>query len=455
MKMKTIYIKNFRCFGKEQAAQLAPLTLLVGENGAGKTAFLTMVRALWKTIVENGVPDFGFEESASDMGAFDDIVHRGRGKRPQTFEAGFDTLEEEGESISSKRFFVVFGRDGVAPVPVRRRLGFPGCRVLEKWEADRDRLRLCDIQVDNSCGEWSHAFEKEKAPVSHGMSLPSPAIYLAHHLFEVQTFVDNDKKGLLASNSSYEMTDEERSVIEKAIDFFFSQNHLIAHPYVGAPVRVRPRRTHEPELPAPDPIGGHVPGWLSASCSEGGSNWESFRKGIEEFGRESGLFDELSIRYMGRSATSPFQVMVRKHAGKGKGKRCNLIDAGNGTGQSLPVVAELLRPRPSPVVLLQQPETGLHQRAQDAMGRLLCRVAGPQSQLVVETHSETILDRVRMDIRDGAGSLKPEDVSILFFEREATETRIHSISIDRSGYLCNAPEGYKKFFIEEPSRRFR
>ena len=47
--MELVTVKNYRCFREEQSVQLAPLTLLVGENSTGKTSFLAMVRALWQS----------------------------------------------------------------------------------------------------------------------------------------------------------------------------------------------------------------------------------------------------------------------------------------------------------------------------------------------------------------------------------------------------------------------
>ena len=65
--------------------------------------------------------------------------------------------------------------------------------------------------------------------------------------------------------------------------------------------------------------------------------------------------------------------------------------------------------------------------AQAALGSLFCDVANPSRQLIVETHSDHLLDRVRMDIRDGKTRLKPDDVSILFFERDDLNVLIHSL----------------------------
>ena len=56
--MDRVTLKNFRCFREEQTARLAPLTLLVGENSAGKTSFLALLRALWEIAYNLQIPDF-------------------------------------------------------------------------------------------------------------------------------------------------------------------------------------------------------------------------------------------------------------------------------------------------------------------------------------------------------------------------------------------------------------
>lgn len=58
-----------------------------------------------------------------------------------------------------------------------------------------------------------------------------------------------------------------------------------------------------------------------------------------------------------------------------------------------------------------------------------------------------------MDIRDKKGGLKPEDVSLLYFERRNGEAQIHRLELDDQGNIVNAPPGYRSFFLEE-ERRF-
>jgi predicted ATPase len=72
-------------------------------------------------------------------------------------------------------------------------------------------------------------------------------------------------------------------------------------------------------------------------------------------------------------------------------------------------------------------------------------------QCLIETHSDYLVDRIRMEVRGGK-VLKPEDVSLLYFERADGDVRIHSLEIDRMGNIVNAPKGYRQFFLEEEKR---
>ena len=186
--------------------------------------------------------------------------------------------------------------------------------------------------------------------------------------------------------------------------------------------------------------------FLANLFSQDKERWESLKDLLEKYGKAAGLFDEISIRRLGRRDSEPFQVQVRKFSGRLKGPYRNLIDVGYGVSQVLPIVTELLRDDVSEydqqMFLLQQPEVHLHPSAQAALGSLFCQIAGPERQLVVETHSDHLMDRVRMDIRDGVSELKPSDVSILYFERNNLDVKIHSLEIDEEGNIIGAPDGY-------------
>ena len=105
--------------------------------------------------------------------------------------------------------------------------------------------------------------------------------------------------------------------------------------------------------------------------------------------------------------------------------------------------------------LFQQPEVHLHPSAQAALGSLFCETASSGRQLIIETHSDYIMDRILLDIRDKRTDLKSDDVSILYFEREDQDVSIYSIRLDEEGNVLDTPEGYRRFFKDELNRVIR
>lgn len=45
--------------------------------------------------------------------------------------------------------------------------------------------------------------------------------------------------------------------------------------------------------------------------------------------------------------------------------------------------------------------------------------------------------------------LQPEDVSLLYFERQKHGAVIHNLELDKYGSITNAPRGYREFFLKE------
>ena len=226
--------------------------------------------------------------------------------------------------------------------------------------------------------------------------------------------------------------------------------------FTSAPVRSHPRRTYDPTRPTFDPEGDYAPSYMAGLSRRNQREWKTLKGSIESFGVTSGLFNEIMIKSF--EDAGPFQVHVRRHDKKRKGIWRNIVDVGYGVSQVLPITIDLLREDSPSISLLQQPEVHLHPSAQAALGSLFCTVAEQESrpdkrrQLIVETHSDYIIDRVRMDVRDKKTSLKPEDVSILYFERTGPDVKIHSLSIDERGNVLGAPPSYGQFFLEETNR---
>ena len=432
--MDEVTIENFRCFRDRQTARLAPLTLLVGENGTGKTSFMALVRALWEIKFANElVPDF--KKDPYDLGSFHEIAHRrgARGGKATYFLAGArDKQGEDGTPWSVEARF----ESGKTGPEVRRLLTEHGPTKLE-WHWDSEKL--VNLDVTTARGSWERTIDQP--------SLPSMSLI---DNFPLVMFYKDNGDDYKPVDGSPEIGESDIEELRSVALSYWSKPGI--QPFAGAPVRSRPRRTYDPSRAAPDPEGEWVPAYLASLSLTHRNRWKSLKATAEQYGKLTGVFDEIRIWQFGDGGGGPFQVQVRKHDGRLKGPWRNLIDVGYGVSQVLPLLIELIRPEAANILLLQQPEVHLHPSAQAALGTILCRASNQRRQLIVETHSDYLLDRVRMNVRDGDAGLKPPDVSVLYFERRALGVCIHSLEIDESGNILKAPDGYRQFFMDEVSR---
>ncbi len=457
--MDRITLKDFRCFREEQTARLAPLTLLVGENSTGKTSFLALIRALWDMAYRRRVPDF--KEDPYDLGSFDDIAHHrgGRGSRAKSFEAGFDFTPHDGEETTQGPFHfeATFRKQGTAPVPSREYFSDRDRNVWIDRKRQNEGLWRLSFGTPNGGWAWRKGLPEFRFPQMAGVPLFEAdilpvALYLSS--FKKLHSGESNEEHLDPLDGSKQPDENDWKMLEEVGNAEMRLT-LLGEPllYASAPVRSKPHRTYDPARSSRDPEGDYIPMYLADLHFQQKKQWNDLKAKLEKFGQDSGLFDEISVRQLGRKTESgPFQIQVRKFGKPSKGPQRNLIDVGYGVSQALPVITELLRPDAPSMFLLQQPEVHLHPSAQAALGSLFCQVAGSERQLIVETHSDHLIDRVRMEVRDGESELKPEDVSILYFERDDLNVRIHSLRFDKEGNVLGAPDGYRQFFLEETAR---
>ena len=236
--MNRITLENFRCFREEQAARMASLTLLVGENSTGKTSFLAQIRALWDA-AGRGVPDF--KEEPYDLGGFDDIAHHrgGRGGRADTFHAGFDFVHD-GRSM---RFRVVFGKRKAIPLPMKGRLSD---RNDDVWiEHNRQADDFWRILLGAAGGVW----EVERR-------IPGDIVY---ETFPLHRLSEENRTRLIAASGSAPPGSGDWERITRMSRLYPLSDHFDERLYAGAPVRSRPRWTYDPGRPSRDLEGDDIP----------------------------------------------------------------------------------------------------------------------------------------------------------------------------------------------------
>lgn len=442
--MDWLIFKNVRCFTKPKPAPLAPLTLLVGENSTGKSSFLALTRLAWD--VAHGFGRIDFNEDPFLLGAFDQIAHfrGGRAGRAKEFEVGLESVlhtpVSEGDGAGAARKFrtvAKFAQSGSHPVIAEQSLQAEGFTLVARHEAGRPGL---SFQVRS--GEKRLTFSPDTSEiVRYQRDAPIDWMYL---LYAVQRGPHRAPKGRTDIEG---FSPAELRRLEEVISVLrFTES---PRPVAYAPVRTKPQRTYNPVSDAPLPEGTHVPMVLARTFFEDKSEWRRLKEVLDRFGKASGLFEGLEIKLLGKHESDPFQIRIRF-----AGPPMNLMDVGYGISQVLPILVDAIMAPAGQIYLLQQPEVHLHPHGQAELGSFLAElVSNQQKRFIVETHSDYLIDRIRMDIRDKRTKLTPSDVAILFFERRDLDVQVHHMTIDESGNLLRAPSSYRRFFLGE-ERRF-
>lgn len=416
----SVYVEGVRCFVKPTEVELRKLNLLVGENSSGKTTFMAMVaNSLGNGTGFPGRTDFSV--SPYNMGGFESIASHSNsrnGVKPG-FKIGF--------RVGSSDIKAEFINQDSTPWCKSVHLQLAEASVSLERDFDGRIIGKLVFPQDGS-GELKHLKLEESK--DHQPHATLQMLFDYGFDFPISIFVDQKERN---STQLRKYQDEMSKLLKRRMSVSI------------APIRARPRRTYDEPIKHDSPEGEGIP-TLLATALESKSNLRS-HKAIKEilksFGRESGLFSDISASRLGKGSHSPFQLLATVG-----GKKINLASVGYGVSQVLPIVVRSTVIREEIHLLVQQPEVHLHPRAQAALGSFFSRLVPQREGLTfIETHSDYLVDRVRQEVAKGV--LSPEDVQILFFHKPKAETIIHSINIDEFGNIEDAPPHYRDFFMQE------
>ncbi|RKS08865.1 putative ATPase [Nocardiopsis sp. Huas11] len=114
-------------------------------------------------------------------------------------------------------------------------------------------------------------------------------------------------------------------------------------------------------------------------------------------------------------------------------------NVGFGLTYTLPIIVACLTARPGALLLLENPEAHLHPRGQSRVALLLAKAAAAGAQLVVETHSDHVLNGLRLAVKEDV--LRHDEVVLHYF-RNSGATALASPMIGPDGMVSQWPEGF-------------
>ena len=115
---------------------------------------------------------------------------------------------------------------------------------------------------------------------------------------------------------------------------------------------------------------------------------------------------------------------------------------GFGVSYALPIILAGLIAKPGGLLIVENPEAHLHPAGQSRMGVFLGWLASRGVQIVVETHSDHVLNGIRRSIGEYQYLLHDQAVVHFFESDDADQPKTHSLEFTSIGGVSHWPRGF-------------
>ncbi|HFK5526617.1 TPA: DUF3696 domain-containing protein [Elizabethkingia anophelis] len=149
------------------------------------------------------------------------------------------------------------------------------------------------------------------------------------------------------------------------------------------------------------------------------------------------ILDGAKIDLIGKEENSSVLSLLMNN--RKDGKIYKSINIGFGYSYILPLIITGLISKPGEVIIIENPEAHLHPRAQSRISEFFARVSSTGVQVFIESHSEHILNGLRVASLNKDIDLEYSDINILYFNEEFIH---HELQINGKGKIDNWPTGF-------------
>lgn len=134
-------------------------------------------------------------------------------------------------------------------------------------------------------------------------------------------------------------------------------------------------------------------------------------------------------------------VFSYKGEGAAYGEPFRPTNVGFGLTHALPVITACLAAEPNTLLVVENPEAQLHPNGQASIGRLLALTAANNVQVIVESHSDHVLNGIRLAVKEGL--LAPQQTKLHFFSRTPGQASSYETpTLSAEGRLSYWPAGF-------------
>ena len=452
--IRNIRLHNFKAFQDTGQLEFKPITVLAGPNSGGKSTILQSLLLLKQTLEGPPEIDLNLDGRYMEFTKFNELTY-GKPSLPRSrIGFGFQIERSMHKDVASRYF------PDLSLPPERDRVPLKSSIDLEfrykKKENAReaailDRFAISSHPGTTSCrpisivGKYTGQVYRIKM-TGKGIRLPDRLkgrkikTVQGRHFVPLFLVLEGDEEGHLLhlphpfSAALYDLRREVESLT-----------------YLG-PLREGPRRAY---LHSGNPMteigdsGQYAAQILWLEKDRRVQYWSS----AEQESKELTLMEAVNAAFLDlgmrqtvdiKSEKSIMYQILFRLGEMNAGKAVTIADVGFGLSQLLPILVAGLRSEKSSILLFEQPEIHLHPRLQANLADFFITLAREQRRLIVETHSDHFINRLRRRIAEDPTDELRTLVSILFVNppHDGEGGRIDPLQVDRFGVIENWPPGF-------------
>lgn len=476
--LSMIRLHNFKSFKQLDSLAIKPITILCGSNSCGKSSILQSLLMVKQTKESRNVnQSLLLNGKYVHLGDIENIVygHDGSNNISINFEYEFTMqqfytgMKSSGRRGSSFYLFRYLLPDSVRKLtdakhkisinlvfrPSGRVRGYINTADIQKYEVfiattpvDKPTFTVANVileKKENGFGlVWKNIHSPQKTDQNMASSGSAENLRVTfENLYPLVELKENNE-------DFYERIPFQVTNFLRAIDdFLTSINESIA--YIG-PLREEPSRRYIYENEVLD-IG--VKGENAAYIFQTEQDKEIFKSHFFDEKKQkyyekdkSTLSKSLAewLEYMGIAGLKPDSqseiIRLNMKSNEFSQIDVNIADVGFGVSQIFPILLEGLRMPNQGTLLLEQPEIHLHPSLQMKMADYFIALALSGKNVIVETHSDHVVNRLVRRILEAEDSHLSDLVAIYFVSSSGEGAYIEEVIIDECAGIKNWPDGF-------------
>lgn len=374
------HLTNFKCFAEKRVFELSKINLFTGLNGRGKSSVLQSILLLSQSAYTyNSFRSLLISSNKwIKLGDFSDILNN---KENPNIVIGFRSYRKTSEAIENSFAFYYKQNDKFS-----------------------DRGELVDYELNGNLaskielGGFAPDSNKNIGGADTKQSFDYTDDQIVVSMFKNVHYVSADRMGTRLYYDKFGAMDTKTG---SHGEYFL--NILVRNPEIN------------PSLSR----SGNVTGLLDI-CQE----WLDY------------IFDGASISVKEAASTLELEMSPM-----GREKLYKSVNVGFGYSYILALLVTTLIAEKEEIVIFENPEAHLHPKAQTRFMQLIAERAGEENapQFFVESHSEHILNSVRLAVANPEVNLSKDDVTIHYFDKDFSSQKM---DLKEDGFITNWPKGF-------------